>query len=380
MFPLACAINVFAVNILLIGLGLTGYQVIAAEIGIVQASTFAVLYAFSANARSLILSHRSNISATVFMTVRLVLMAPLVIICYGLSVSIIQMKPLFVCIVILRRYIEWLSEVHLSEIERRGDTSFVRQYILMQFTSLLSIFLWFVCKLPVPLLGLFFWAISPLFFSVYFIKELLVKNQNSLKISIKIIRPNLGSTWVIGITLYVFRLLIVLLVADKLVVGDLFTAFAIGSAIGSIFTHALGASIVFYESNGTPSQWLLMHYILGVVFIFGFLLIIASHCHFFWLRFTSKSYFFWNATGLSIVGGVIMVYAQKIRFYLLQHNIQHDLLKSDILISLLIIVSILLIFDLFGPDALINLYFWNAVLTFIFYFSVVQKIAIFKQV
>ena len=59
LFPLAFMLNAFAMTGILIILGLTGNNAMAAEVGIVQAATIALFYAFSANARSLMLNQQS---------------------------------------------------------------------------------------------------------------------------------------------------------------------------------------------------------------------------------------------------------------------------------------------------------------------------------
>ena len=78
-FPLAFMANTFAVTVLLIVLGLAGHREMAADVGVVQAATLALLYAFSANARSLILSKKSAVSASSVMIGRLLLLLPLAI-------------------------------------------------------------------------------------------------------------------------------------------------------------------------------------------------------------------------------------------------------------------------------------------------------------
>ena len=82
VFPLASMANMFAMTVLLIALGLTGNTVLAAEVGILQGATLALFYAFSANARSLILSKSATVSASSVMTVRLIILMPLALASY----------------------------------------------------------------------------------------------------------------------------------------------------------------------------------------------------------------------------------------------------------------------------------------------------------
>ncbi|MGH8766243.1 MAG: glycosyltransferase family 2 protein, partial [Burkholderiales bacterium] len=62
---------------LLVCAGLSGRSELAAEIGIAQAATLATFFAFSGNARNLILSERTEISARSILAARLALLLPL---------------------------------------------------------------------------------------------------------------------------------------------------------------------------------------------------------------------------------------------------------------------------------------------------------------
>ena len=368
-FPLAFMANTFAVTALLIGLGLAGHQAMAAEVGVVQAATLALLYAFSANARSLILSKTSGVSAYAVMSGRLLLMAPLAAAAYWLSAGVAGAPPLFAIILIARRCIEWIGEVHLSEMERLGEQRIARQYVLLQSALLFGVLAWLIGDFPFPLLGLSLWAAVPLLFSVKFLTGLRREEGNPLRGALRKILPNLGSTAIIGITVYVFRLLI-LLVTSKEIAGDLFTAFAIGGAIGSIFANALGASIALHEQNsGRPHQPRFLRWTLSFSLLAGVCITAAAIGRLPILELTGKSYFFWQTTGLSMIAGVIMVHAQKIRFRLLQHDTEHDVFGPDVLMNILIFTAVPFAFYLFGQEALSGLYLASALLAYMFYFS-----------
>ena len=114
--------NTYAMTVLLIILGLAGKPGMAAEVGIIQGATLALFYAFSANARSLILNQISKISAQSIMASRLVLLIPLAGVAYLLSVSTAGIAQFVAIALILRRSVEWLGEVHLSDMERSNNS------------------------------------------------------------------------------------------------------------------------------------------------------------------------------------------------------------------------------------------------------------------
>lgn len=362
--------NSFAMTILLIVLGLTGKASMAAEVGIVHGATLALLYAFSANARSLILSKSATVSAYSVVIWRLSLLLPLAAISYWLSVSAAGVDALLAFLLIVRRCVDWLNEIHLSEMERLGHEKVAQSYLLLQAVSMLLLLIWLIGNFPYPLLGLSIWAFLPLFFSLRFIGQAIVVAKDVMHggIFAKIL-PHFGSTAIIGITVYVFRLLI-LLIAGKEVAGDLYTAFAIGGLTGSVFANALGASIALHEERSGKRYFpSFLRHILNLTLLTGLSVFIIAKMQILNLEWTGKTAFFWEAAGLSMVGGVIMVFAQRIRFKLLQADEEHDVFGPDVLMNILIIASVPFVFYLLGAEALSFLYLLSSALAYVFYLS-----------
>lgn len=369
LFPLAVMANTFAMTVLLITLGLTGQPAMAAEVGIVQGATLALFYAFSANARSLILSKSPAISAHSIMIGRLLLLIPLAAISYWLSVGVAGVGQSLAIILIARRCVEWLGEVHLSEMERFGNQGVARKYFVLQSILLALALGWLIGDFPYPLFGLSIWALLPLLFSTRFICKSITTTSTALTGIIGKILPHLGSTAIIGISVYVFRLLI-LLIVGKDTAGDLYTAFAIGGLTGSVFANALGASIALHEQRSGKRYFPpLLRQALNLSLLLGIFIFFSAVLQLPVLDWTSKSYFFWEATGLSMIGGVIMVYAQQIRFRLLQHGEEHDVFGPDVLMNVLLIASVPFAFYLLGKEAMSALYLLSSLLAFVFYIS-----------
>lgn len=369
-FPLAFMANTFAMTCLLIALGLTGNSVMAAEVGIVQGATLALLYAFSANARSLILGKSATVSAYSVAIWRLSLLVPLAILSYWLSVNAAGVGALLAIILIARRCIDWLSEIHLSEMERLGHQDVARRYLWLQSVLMLLVLVWLIGNFPLPLLGLGIWAFTPIFFSIGFIGKSIAAASDAIQggIFAKVL-PHFGSTAIIGITVYVFRLLI-LLITGKETAGDLYTAFAIGGLTGSVFANALGASIALHEERSGARYFpSLLRHLLNLSLLIGISIFIVSKMHILDLGWTGKTNFFWQATGLSMIGGVIMVYAQRVRFRLLQGDEEHDVFGPDVLMNILIIASVPFAFYLLGRDAMGALYLLSSLFAYVFYIS-----------
>jgi hypothetical protein len=369
IFPAAFMANTFAMTILLVILGLADKVVMAADIGIVQGATLALFYAFSANARSLILNPASKISAQSIMASRLILLAPLAVAAYLLSVVIAGVEQFVTIILILRRCVEWLGEVHLTEMECLDNQKFARKYLILQVILLTAVIAWLLSDLPFPLLGMLIWALTPLILSAGNIGKAFVSIPHALaRISFSIMQ-NLGSTAIIGITVYIFRLLI-LLIVGKEVAGDLFTAFAIGGLTGGVFANALGPSIVLHEQRYGKQRFpLMLSMVLYLSLVLGAIIFASAILELPVLDWTGKSYFFWMATGLSMIGGVIMVYAQRIRLRLLQREEDHNVFGSDVMMNILLMAAIPFAYYLLGIKAMGGLYLLSSLLAFVFYIS-----------
>jgi len=374
LFPLAALLNTSAITALLIGLGLAGRVELAADVGIVQGAMLALFYAFSANARNIILNPSSGISASSILAARLVLLVPLGGLAFVLSVYLTNVEAGLALVLIFRRCSEWLGEVHLSEMEYRRNRQFAIKFIFLQSVLLASALGWILSDAPLPLWGLYLWALLPLILSLQFIGEHFRSEGLVIPAWVRLL-PHFGSTAITGITVYIFRLLILLLVG-KALAGDLYTAFAVGGIMGSLFAQGFGPSITLHEERSGhryfPS-WLTM--LLALSAVAGTLLVLASTFELDSVNWTGKSHFFWGATGFSMVGGVLMVLAQRLRLRLLQHYQDQNVFGPDVMINILIVACVPYLYYLVGRDALMALYLINSTLALVFYFSEERVVA-----
>ena len=328
---IAYASVTYAITGLLIVFGLSGEMAIAADIGIAQGATLATFYALSANARTVILSRQESAEAILFS--RVILVLPIAGLCYFLSVYLASAEPWIALAIIVRRSIEWINEVHLTDAEQRGEQDEgVRFFLPLQI-------LLFVLVL-VDLRFLYVWAMAPLIYSLGFVRTRLRVHRLTSLI------PHFGSTTVMGASLYAFRLMI-LLIVGKDVAGALFSAFGIGSFIGTFFANIIGPSLLARGGRlSRPVIFFLWAWsAAGVV-----LLLIPS--------------FYWHAVGLSVMGGAIMVVAQSARIRLLK---SHDVVGPDLISHLLLLFCVPYAFFQWGQNGMAALYLVNAGLLYVFY-------------
>lgn len=376
LFPFAFALNFFSMTGFMIVLGLFGKPTLAADFGIVQGATMALFYAFSANARNLLLNDASKVAFNDVFSVRIILLAPLSAISLFLSVGLANISILLAILLIFRRCMEWLCEVYLSQQELKGNNRYATAFIVLQLTTFIMGITAALALDQLYWIGILAWAAIPLFMlSGAFRRNRVQEKVLNRQIFINML-PHFGSTAITGVSVYVFRLLILLLVG-KAVAGDLYTAFAIGSLMGSVFVNALGPSLAYSShENGTIRlpNWLTLTLVSTT--ILGLSLFVASEMKFTVLLMANKSLFFWGAVGLSLTGGPIMLLAQRFRIGMLQLDGDRNVLGPDLVANLLIICFLPFGYYFSGPGILKGLYLFNALVAIVIYWSATHSNAL----
>lgn len=370
IFPAAIMANTFAMMLVMIGLSLFGKPELAADFGLVHGATVALFYSFSGNARSLILGESRDVGIAEILRLRFLIVLPLGLLALILCVGVVGESVIFVSLLVIRRATEWLAEIFLSESELRHRQASALRFLITQ--SLLSILLLVILLeggqwvLPMTLL----WALSPLLgcTSPDMLKRCVGRDVELLK-SLRVLLPHFGSTAVIGVSVYVFRLFIVL-VAGKQVAGDLFSAFAMGGILGAVFAQALGPTMVRSERTVGSGRFVkLFNLLLSGMLLFGLILGGSVWLMPGLLQWTLKSDMFWLAVGCSLVGGVVMVQAQRIRLRIIQDGAGEDVFGSDMLSNIMLVASIPFLFYGFGVGPLAALYLLGALLSWMSYAS-----------
>lgn len=367
-FPAAFGLNAYGLTALLIVCGLAGETSLAAELGIAQSATLALFYAFSANVRNLVLRAPSASLVRSLLVYRLYLLLPLSLAAYYLSAGLGSAGVIVSAAVILRRCSEWVSELQLSAGEMAGDQGLAKRYAVSQAGFLAAVMAsaaLFPGAAPYAMLA---WAVSPLPLSRRFLPATL-RSPQTAAFPWREISPNFGSTAIIGVAAYIFRL-ILLLLAGKDAAGDLFTAFAIGGLVSSLYVSVFGPTMVLGEQRGLKhgfARWVSLA--AWAQLLAGAALLAAYAANFSGVEIAGKSLFFAGAAGASLIGGSLMLQAQKIRLRLLQADGLNDLFGPDVLMNVAMIGSALFAFYAAGERALPFLYFWNSLLALLFYYS-----------
>ena len=365
IFPTAALLNSFSMTALLLVFGLAGVSNVAADIGLVQSATLALFYAFSANARNLILGDTSGSTAPRLLWARILLIVPLSLVAYFLSVELAAVPAALAVILIIRRICEWIGEIGLAEHERMGQTKFAMHSSMLEcLMFLLAVLLplfsrWNLAASAAP------WALVPLV-AVRGTKLALLGSLNLA--NFRSYLTHLGSTAIIGTSTYVLRISITLLVG-KAVAGDLFTAFALGGLIPTIYGQALAPTLA-RQSGKSGLSWQLLSVSAGLLLAsLGLTIWVLSQprCLAEW----GKTPAFWLATSASIGGGAFMILALALRTQLIQKSKNnHIILGPDMMANILISISVPFIYFIMGPNSFAWLYVLSSLLNLGFIFGV----------
>ncbi|MDO9217900.1 MAG: hypothetical protein Q7U14_11555, partial [Lacisediminimonas sp.] len=289
---------------------------------------------------------------------RLALMLPLAGMAYLLSVTIGGVPASLALVLILRRASEWIGEIGISQHERLNQQNFAQRTVFLEASSfLLCIVLTIGFGLDLAASAIA-WALTPL---VSALGARLSLRASRLS-EIYALLPHVGSTAIIGISVYVFRISVALLVS-KVAAGELFTAFAIGGIIPTIFGQALAPTLLRRFGPAVMRSWWLAAFPVAMLLVAGVTIMLAITQPA-WLIQLGHSSTFWMATALSIAGGAIMTVATLLRARLI-HSDQEEVFGPDLLSNILTVISIPLIYFAIGMHSMAGLYLLSAILNLV---------------
>jgi hypothetical protein len=357
LFPLAAAVNLFSVTALLIMAGLSGQAGLAADIAIVQAAIVAIFLSLSGNARNLILAGGLASDEKSLLYFRLVTMIPAAVAVYFLTKSTFDISLYLVIGLIIRKCTEWVAELQLANKEKKNDSTFVLRYIQLNTLAFIGLVLMLIIPSGIDyfLSALYIWAFLPIAFTAPYLKSIF--SLKAKKVNLIGFIPHIGSSTIIGISMYVFRVLILIL-AGKAIAGQMFTAYALGGVISSLYTFAIGPSLIHQKAKNKKP----LLYFISLCIFTGVVIVLAS----FSLGDNLFSQLFMQALGYSLVGGGIMLVSQSYRLHIIQ-VCKKDVFIPDVLANILLIVTIPFSYYLFKEIAFTMFFLLSAILNLLFY-------------
>jgi hypothetical protein len=367
-FPLSVLFNTYSTTGLLIVAGLMGDMTLVVAIGLVQGATLATFHMFSANGRNLILSHQSDDTVFQLARLRALLVIPLCIVVYLLVATFGQVSLSVVTVLLARRGCEWFGEIGLAEHEKLNRPEGCARSVILELVALSTFaLLYFVLKAPFYL-SASVWAIIPLVALKGISLRSRAKHSSTSGTGLLF---NVGSTAIVGITVYAFRVALTSL-ADQETTGELFTAFAIGGIVPTILGQIMGPTMLMQYGHKLRS---LKRTLLIVIFVglLGLTLCAIALLRPTWLIELRLSQLFLSAIGFSLIGGGLMTVALLLRARFI-HLGQQLVLGPDLLANTLLLIAVYPIYVLFGPVGLAALYLLSACLNTLYFFLFTKAI------
>ena len=325
-----------------------------AELGILIGINIIFTQIFSSNARSLVISQKTDIPLQSFVIFRIsisfiILILNFIIINYYNFIYINLLFQLSLLIIL-----QWLNELILTyfEIHKKNKEIYFYLFLKLIFLSLIIINFIFVQKL------FFTFIIFNFIFFLFFLKFFLkIYKKTHHKINVfKLMRNSLSSlsffsSFSISFANLLWRIFIIIF-CGKIIAGIYFAGFAIGSLPGTFFNNTFGPSIIRKNYDFKKIKKL-----------FSIIFSITMFCLFFYIARIYENIFVENfdtqliCTFFSLVGSIFMIKGLYFRQYLIQKTrYQSEVFKIDILYSILI-VSIVPILFFIGEFKLIILSF-----------------------
>ncbi len=360
LFPVGIGFNMFSTTLLIAVFAFAGRGEIASEVAVVQGASMVLFLAFSANIRNLLLSNNCQIFTRNTLLFRFAMMLPLAAGVVLLSTSFVTISPVMAIAILIRRCSEWIAEIQITEREISEDIYFIKRFIAIQAILLGALFVSIlVGNVRITEILLVIWAVSPFSQIVPFLRRVLATKE-SFSFDPDLMLPHVGSSMVIGVTVYVFRLMIIALVG-KMTGGALLAAYSVGGICVSFYVHGIGPSLVRWRQNLRVSHRVSASIILGLC-VLGTIALVSG------MLITDTYYHdLLFASGVSLIGGGIMIAAQHRRLGLL-HASGREVYVADTLSNIILICTIPFIFYLFGRESLNYVYAWSALLSVGAYF------------
>jgi hypothetical protein len=367
---LTYGLNLFIPTFILIISSLFGNYELTSELGILIGINIVFTQIFSSNARSLIISQKSNISLQSFILFRIlisifILVLNLIIINYYEFIYTFLLFQLSILIIL-----QWLNELILTYFEVNKKDNEIYSYLFLKIIFLIIIIANFIFFQHLFYILIFFNFLLLVFFLNYYFK---IKKKMSYRSGItklflnSISSLSFYSSFSISFANLLWRIFIIMF-CGKILAGIYFAGFAIGSLPGTFFNNSFGPSMIKNDLKFKKIKNLL-NYLFIILMLCSFIYMIKIYKNIFINNFDTQM----TCTFLSILGSFFMVKGLYFRQYLIQKTkYQSQVFKTDVFYSTLILSVVPFLFYIGGYKLIILSFLFSSIISVITYGSIYQ--------
>lgn len=348
IFPFYHILLVFIIPIFVVILGFKHNTSISADLSLVYSIIFMIFFPLNGNMRHYLLNSKDENFSNDLVLFRILSYIPLFLSSCILCYFILEIDLIKIISIIYIGTFYWLNEIFVSYKEKQD------KYFLIVFLLFIYFFLFVYIVLSNYNTLNYKYIFCIIFFSNIIVILNILKN---FKLNLKFekfkksltqkIIPQIGGTFVIGISSFSFKM-IVLFFLDKSVAGTIFIAFTLSGIFLTIFTYGLGPSLFankIYKKNILKTYGLisLLMSFLGITIIF------FQYFNLIDVRLIHNQKIFFYTLGFCLLGIPLSILSQYYKLNILKKNLKLRVYVYDMIPNFSILLLLIIFLFLFEP-------------------------------
>lgn len=339
---------------LLIIFGFSSFSYIPIHFAIIYSVVSTLCFCLSANSRSLLSGRKSTVFFEGVLRKRIILFLPIFLISILISIHLSSFSRILILGITIRKLLDWLDEIILQKYEISNQSKKQLEYILFNLLTLFLLVFAIIQKNGSILFLTLLWSLSPLLLSFRTIFNQLKKIISGQEFRLSgNFTSHLISTIAIGLSTLIFRV-IINKYFDDIKASQIIIGISIGAILASLSAGPIGIKLVEMINIKTIKKVLVLVFIIITTLLISFREVYATS-------------FFLMTVMYSILGSIIMSYAQMTRnFILLQDNANKG---KDFWIGMIVIATTLIVCIKFShiDQVVSSLYLFSAIINFLIY-------------
>lgn len=348
IFPFYHLLHVFCLPLLVVLIGLKKDTATAADLSIIYSIIFLCFFPLNGNVRHYLLNSNNEILSNNLIFFRLFSYIPLFIITSIVCKIFLDIELISLLLIIYIGSLYWLNEIFVSKQEKENKYFFIILFLIIYLAIFIFLLLSdFTSTHKILIYCIIFLINILVLFDI--IKNLKLNfNFSEFKqcINVQII-PQIGGTFVIGVSSFLFKL-IILFFLSKGVSGTIFISFTLSGILLTIFTYGLGPTL-FLNKEHYQKIKIIFGLITLTMFFLGLLVIILQYFDIINYTFINNQVIFIYCFGFCLLGLPLSIIGQYYKLKVIHENLELKIFKYDMIPNFSILILLVLVLYFFDP-------------------------------